>query len=84
MAAAVTLYTMAGNAEGDLAGDFLKAKGIAFEERDVGKDAQASMDLYLVARRIFVPTLVIGGKAFAGFTVNRAKIEKALAEVKGA
>ncbi len=84
MAAAVTLYTMAGNADGDLARDFLKAKGISFEERDVGTDAQASMDLYLVARRIFVPTLVIGGKAFPGFTINRAKIEKALGEAKGA
>lgn len=84
MAAVITLYTMAGNADGDRARDFLKAKGVAFEERDVGKDSQASMDLYLVARRIFVPTLVIGGKAFPGFAVNRSEIEKALAKVKGA
>lgn len=84
MEAAVILFTMAGNADGDRAREFLKAKEIAFEERDVGKDAQASAELYLLARRIFVPTLVIGGKAFCGFAINQAKIEKALAEAKGA
>ena len=82
MATLVTLYTMAGNADGDRARDFLKAKGVAFEERDVGKDPKASGDLYVLARRIFVPTLVIGGKAFAGFAINQLKIEKALAELK--
>ena len=80
MAAVVTLYTMAGNADGDRAREFLKAKGMAFEERDVGKDPKASGELYVLARRIIVPTVVIGGKAFAGFAISQAKIEKALAE----
>jgi glutaredoxin len=82
MAAAVILYTMADNPDGDRAREFLKAKGVAFEERDVGKDPKASGELYVLARRIFVPTLVIGGKAFAGFALNQAKIEKALAEAR--
>ena len=84
MAAVVTLYTMAGNADGDRAREFLKAKGMAFEERDVGKDPKASGELYVLARRIFVPTLVISGKAFFGFAINQAKIENALAKAKGA
>ena len=82
--AAVILYTMAGNADGDMARDFLKGKGVTFEERDVGKDPKASGELYVLARRIFVPTLVISGKAFFGFAINQAKIENALAKAQGA
>ena len=82
MVAVIALYTMAGNADGDRARDYLKAKGVAFEERDVGKDPKASGELFVLARRIFVPTLVIDGKAFCGFALNQAKIEKALAQGK--
>jgi hypothetical protein len=48
--------------------------------RDVGKDPDASLDLFARAGRLGVPTLVIGDRVFDGFGVHREEIEGLLRE----
>jgi hypothetical protein len=72
------VYTMAGNADGELALAFFQARGVAVDLRDVGTDAAASLDLFRRVGRLAVPTIVIGDRAFPGFAAYRAEIEAAL------
>jgi len=48
--------------------------------RDVGKDPEASLDLFARAGRLGVPTVVIGDRVFDGFGVHREEIEGLLRE----
>lgn len=69
------LFTMEGNADGEAALAFLQARGVAVDVRDVGRDPQASLDLFARAGRLGVPTVVIGDRMFDGFTAHREEIE---------
>ncbi len=69
------LFTMEGNADGEAALAFLQARGVAVELRDVGKDPEASLDLFARAGRLAVPTVVIGDRVFDGFGSHREEIE---------
>jgi len=56
---------------------WLQAKGIAFEDKSV-ETPQNLEELRNTYHRMAVPTLVIDGQVFVGFTNNRAKIMEAL------
>jgi 2-hydroxychromene-2-carboxylate isomerase len=53
---------------------------VAVDVRDVGKDPEASLDLFARAGRLGVPTVVIGDRVFDGFGVHREEIEGLLRE----
>lgn len=74
------LYTMEGNADGEAALAFFQSRGVAVDVRDVGRDPDASLDLFARAGRLGVPTVVIGDRVFDGFGVNREEIESLLRE----
>ncbi len=74
------LFTMEGNADGEAALAFLQARGVAVELRDVGKDPEASLDLFGRAGRLAVPTVVIGDRVFDGFGSHREEIESLVRE----
>ena len=74
------LFTMEGNADGEAALAFLQARGVAVDVRDVGRDPQASLDLFARAGRLGVPTVVIGEHMFDGFGAHRQEIEALLRE----
>jgi hypothetical protein len=74
----VLLYTMEGNAEGEAALAYLTARGVAVDVRDVGRDADASLELFSRIGRLGVPTVVIDEHAFAGWNANRDAIEALL------
>ena len=42
----VLVFTMEGNADGEAALAFFQARGVAVDVRDVGRDPQASLDLF--------------------------------------
>ena len=65
------LFTMEGNSDGEAALAFLQTRGVAVDVRDVGKDPEASLDLFARAGRLGVPTVVIGDRVFDGFSVHR-------------
>ena len=69
---------MEGNVDGEAALAFFQARGVAVDVRDVGKDPQASLDLFAHAGRLAVPTVVIGEHVFDGFAANREEIETLL------
>jgi hypothetical protein len=71
----VLLYTMEGNAEGEAALAYLTARGVAVDVRDVGRDADASLELFSRIGRLGIPTVVIDERAFPGWTANREAIE---------
>lgn len=71
---------MEGNADGEAALAFLQARGVAVELRDVGKDPEASLDLFSRAGRLAVPTVVIGDRVFDGFGPHREEIEALVRE----
>ena len=72
------LFTMEGNAEGEAALAYLTARGVAVDIRDVGKDPEASLDLFTRLGRLGVPTLVIGDRIFPGFGAHREAIDALL------
>lgn len=57
--------------------EFLRAKGIPFEEKDVSSDPIAAQEMIRVSGQRGVPVLVIDGEVIVGF--NRPAIEQALA-----
>jgi glutaredoxin len=71
----VLLFTMEGNADGEAALAFLQARGAAVDVRDVGKDPDASLELFRRLGRLGVPTIVIDDRAFVGFGAHRDAIE---------
>jgi glutaredoxin len=74
----VLVFTMEGNADGEAALAFFQARGVALDVRDVGKDPEASLDLFNRAGRLGVPTVVIGDRVFDGFAPHRDEIETLL------
>lgn len=74
------LFTMEGNADGEAALAFFQARGVAVDVRDVGKDPEASLDLFARAGRLGVPTVVLEDRVFDGFGAHREVIEALLRE----
>jgi glutaredoxin len=76
----VLLFTMEGNADGEAALAFLQARGAAVDVRDVGRDPDASLDLFRRVGRLGVPTIVIDERGVVGFGVHRDEVEALLRE----
>ena len=74
------LFTMVGNTDGEAALAFFQTRVVAVDVRDVGRDPDASLDLFARAGRLGVPTVVIGDRVFDGFGVHREEIEGLLRE----
>ena len=72
------VFTMEGNVDGEAALAFLQARGVALDVRDVGRDPEASLDLFARSGRLGVPTVVIGERVFDGFGLHREEIETLL------
>ena len=76
----VLLFTMEGNADGEAALAFLQTRGAAVDVRDVGRDPDASLDLFNRLGRLGVPAIVIDDHVFVGFGVHRNEIDALLRE----
>lgn len=63
-----------------LAKDFLKEKGIAYEDIDVSADSAAAQTMVKLSGQMGVPVLDINGHVIVGW--NKTAIEEALATVK--
>ncbi len=59
-----------------MAKNFFDARGVAYEERDVLKEAAVREEMYRKSHQYGVPVIDIGGEIYVGF--NRPEIEKAL------
>jgi hypothetical protein len=71
----VLLFTMEGIADGEAALAFFQSRGAAVEVRDVGRDPGASEEVFRLAGRLAVPTVLIDERVFLGFSVHRDEIE---------
>lgn len=60
--------------------DYLKEKGVEFEEKDVSKDRAAARKMVEKSGQMGVPQVDINGKIIVGF--NKEAIDKELKEVK--
>ena len=60
----------------NMAKDFLKKKGVNFEEIDVSKDQESAKEMIDKTGQMGVPVIDIDGEFIVGF--DKAKIEKAL------
>jgi glutaredoxin-like YruB-family protein len=60
----------------NLAKQYLKEKGIEFEEIDVSKDEKASMEMIQKSGQMGVPVIEIDGKIVIGF--DKEKIDELL------
>jgi glutaredoxin-like YruB-family protein len=60
--------------------DYLKAKGIEFEEKDVSKDREAAREMVEKSGQMGVPQIEINGKIIVGF--NRDAIDEELSKMK--
>lgn len=76
----VLLFTMEGNADGEAALAFLQARGLAVDVRDVGRDPDASLELFSRLGRLGVPAIVIDDHVFVGFGVHRSEIDALIRE----
>ncbi len=70
----VLLFTMEGNADGEAALAFFQARGAAVDVRDLGRDPEASAEVFRLAGRLAVPTIVIEDRLFLGFGGHREEI----------
>lgn len=70
----VLLFTMEGNADGEAALAFFQARGAAVDVRDLGRDPEASAEVFRLAGRLAVPTIVIEDRLFLGFHGHREEI----------
>ena len=70
----VLLFTMEGNADGEAALAFFQARGAAVDVRDLGRDPEASAEVFRRAGRLAVPTIVIEDRLFLGFGGHREEI----------
>ncbi len=61
-----------------MAAEYLRSRGVEFEEIDVGNDMQAAMEMVRKSGQMGVPVIDIDGKIIIGF--NRPAIDAALAE----
>ena len=66
---------MEGNADGEAALVYLQARGVAVDVRDVGKDPDASLELFKRIGRMTVPAVVIADHIFLGFGAHKDEIE---------
>jgi hypothetical protein len=80
MGKSVRVYTMEGNPDGEAALAFFTTRGVSVEVSDVGKDAQATLDLFRLCGRLSIPTIVIAGELFLGFGKHRETIEQTIRE----
>ena len=71
----VLLFTIEGNADGEAALAFFQARGAAVDVRDVGRDPDASLELFSRLGRLAVPAIVIDDRVFVGFAAYRHEIE---------
>src|SRR4029450_3999117 len=71
------LFTMEGNADGEAALAYFQARGVAVDMRDVGKDPDASLELF---KRIRPPALVLDERVFLGFSAHKDDIEALVRE----
>lgn len=74
------LFTMEGNADGEAALAYFQARGVAVDMRDVGKDPDASLDLFKRIGRLTVPAIVIDERVFLGFSAHKDDIEALVRE----
>lgn len=72
----VTVYSTQACPYCHMAKDYLKEKGISFEDIDVGADPAKAEEMTQKSGQMGVPVLEIDGKIIIGF--NRAEIDKAL------
>ncbi|MBI5347515.1 MAG: glutathione S-transferase N-terminal domain-containing protein [Candidatus Aenigmarchaeota archaeon] len=56
--------------------DYLKEKGVSFEEIDVSRDREAAKHMIKKSGQMSVPQIEINGKIIVGF--NKAAMEKEL------
>lgn len=59
--------------------EFLSARKIPYDARDVAGDESARKELVEHYGRLATPTVVMGGRVFVGFHNNRSEIEKIIA-----
>ena len=71
----VLLFTMEGNADGEAALAFFQSRGAAVDVRDVGRDPEASAEVFRLAGRLAIPAIVIEERVFLGFGGHRDEIE---------
>jgi glutaredoxin len=76
----VLMFTMEGNADGEAALAFFQSRGAAVDVRDVGRDPEASAEVFRLAGRLAVPTIVIDERVFLGFSGHREEIEALVRE----
>ena len=76
----VLLFSMEGNADGEAALAFFQSRGAAVDVRDVGRDPEASAEVFRLAGRLAVPTIVIDERVFLGFGPHRDEIEALVRE----
>ena len=69
----VTLYTRKWCGWCLDAKDYLKGRGIAFEEVDVGKDDDADKEMQRLSGQHSVPTIIVDGQVLANFDVEQLK-----------
>lgn len=53
--------------------EYLKERGIPFEEVDVGRDPAADEEMQRLSGQHYVPTIVINGKVLANFDMKQLK-----------
>ena len=63
-----------------MAKDFLKEKGVKFEDINVNEDQEKAKEMVEKSGQMGVPVLDIGGEIIVGF--NKPKIEEALKNLK--
>lgn len=72
----VKIYTTPVCSYCTMAKDFMREKGIAFEEVDVAKDEKARDELVEKSGQLGVPVIDVDGKIVVGF--NRGKLAELL------
>lgn len=60
--------------------DFLREKGVNFEDINVGADRRAAMEMFARSGQMGVPQIMINGKIVVGF--DREALEKEIGEMK--
>lgn len=59
--------------------EYLKSRGIPFEEIDVGRDPTANEEMLRLSGQRYVPTIVVDGQVLANFDV--IQLERFLAKL---
>ena len=67
----VKLYTRRWCGWCEDAKEYLKQRGIPFEEVDVGRDSAADEEMRRISGQRYVPTIVVDGNVLANFDVRQ-------------